>query len=264
MSDERAGAAPSRHPISRRRALLGGLAAAGATVLGGCDGEAPSTAGSLLRLGDNLTWRAHRLLVRRGARVREYGVRDLTSFPAIGTTDPADARFAAFVPEQGAAYARLRARGFADWRLEIVGRVARPGTYSLADLRRFPAQRQITKLTCEEGWSAIAEWTGVALGDVLHAAGILPDARWVNFIPYDRNADGIDLVDAFHPQTLLAYEMNGRDLPVRHGAPVRLRVATQLGYKSVKFLRRIEVRARFDDLAPHGPIPNGWSWYAGI
>ena len=102
------------------------------------------------------------------------------------------------------------------------------------------------------------------LGRVLEAAGILPEARFVNFSSYDDWADGIDLLDAFHPQTLLAYGMNGRDLPVPHGGPVRLRVETQLGYKSMKFLRRIVVTSEFDDGGKNGNIQNGWSWYAGI
>jgi DMSO/TMAO reductase YedYZ molybdopterin-dependent catalytic subunit len=130
--------------------------------------------------------------------------------------------------------------------------------------KRFPARAQVTRHTCEEGWSAIAEWTGVPLGRVLEAAGILPEARFVNFSSYDDWADGIDLLDAFHPQTLLAYGMNGRDLPVPHGGPVRLRVETQLGYKSMKFLRRIVVTSAFDDGGKNGNIRNGWSWYAGI
>jgi DMSO/TMAO reductase YedYZ molybdopterin-dependent catalytic subunit len=154
--------------------------------------------------------------------------------------------------------------GFADWRLSVEGLVARPGTYSLADLKRFPSRTQITRHTCEEGWSAIAEWTGVPLARVLEAAGMLPTARWVNFYSFDQWADSIDLHDALHPQTLLAYGMNGRDLPVPHGAPVRLRVETQLGYKSMKFLQRIVVNDTFDDGGKNGNIQNGWSWYAGI
>src|SRR5262249_41373272 len=121
-----------------------------------------------------------------------------------------------------------------------------------------------TRHTCEEGWSAIAEWTGVPLCHVLEAAGMLPTARFVSFYSYDDWADSIDLLDALHPQTLLAYGMNGLDLPVPHGARVGRRVETQLGYKSMKYLERIVVRDTFDDGGEKGNIQNGWSWYAGI
>jgi DMSO/TMAO reductase YedYZ molybdopterin-dependent catalytic subunit len=158
----------------------------------------------------------------------------------------------------------LRGDDFADWRLEVEGSVARPGSYSLADLKRFPSRTQITRHQCEEGWSAIAEWTGVPLRTVLEASGVNASARFVQFYCYDIVADGIDMLDALHPQTILAYGMNGRDLPVAHGAPLRARVETQLGYKSMKYLRKIVVTDEFDDLGPYGPLRNGWAWYAGI
>jgi DMSO/TMAO reductase YedYZ molybdopterin-dependent catalytic subunit len=126
------------------------------------------------------------------------------------------------------------------------------------------ARTQITKHTCEEGWSAIAEWTGVPLRTVLEAAGIQPSARFVNYYAYDDIAEGMDMLDALHPQTILAYGMNGRDLPLAHGAPLRMRVETQLGYKSVKFLERIVVTDEFDDLGKVGSLQNGWAWYVGI
>ncbi len=123
---------------------------------------------------------------------------------------------------------------------------------------------QITRHTCEEGWTAIGQWTGVPLSAVLDAAGILPTARFVMFYWYDHWADSIDLLDALHPQTILAYGMNGRDLPVPHGAPVRLRVERQMGYKSMKYLQRIAVVEEFDDGGEAGNIQNGWAWYTGI
>jgi len=247
-----------------RRALIGGLASLGGLALAGCAEENPPTYGNLLRMGDNLTYRAHRLLLPRAARVREYDHADITSIVAIGTTDPGDAKQAAFDVDQGETYARLRSSGFANWGLSVEGRVARPGVWSLADLKRLPQRSQITKHTCEEGWSAIAQWTGTPLSALLLAAGVLPSARFVNFEAYDAIADGIDMVDALHPQTILAYGMNGRDLPVQHGAPVRLRVETQRGYKSLKYLRRVVVTDRFLDPGKRGDIQNGWSWYAGI
>jgi DMSO/TMAO reductase YedYZ molybdopterin-dependent catalytic subunit len=254
----------AKNLTTSRRALITGLASAGGLMLAGCSKELPPTYGNVLRMGDLLTYKAHRLLLPAHSLAREYDRHDISSMPAIGTTDPADPHQAAFNAGHGAIYERLRAGNFADWRLVVEGRVARPGTYGLADLKRLPSRTQITKHTCEEGWSSIAEWTGVPLRRVLEAAGILPTARFVNFYAFDDTADGIDMLDALHPQTILAYGMNGSDLPVPHGAPVRLRVETQLGYKSVKFLQRIVVKDEFDDLGKIGDLQNGWSWYAGI
>jgi DMSO/TMAO reductase YedYZ molybdopterin-dependent catalytic subunit len=249
----------TRRLISRRSALVTGLAGAGGYLLTRNLRELPPTYGHILRMADNATYAAHRLLLPGQSLAREYSRGDISSFPAIGTTSPAD------VGRSGSeTYARLQRDAFADWRLSVDGLVARPGSFSLADLRRFAARTQITRHTCEEGWSAIAEWTGVALGRVLEAVGILPEARWVTYASFDDWADSIDLLDAFHPQTLLAYGMNGRDLPVPHGGPVRLRVERQLGYKSMKFLSRITVTSAFDDGGKAGNIQNGWSWYAGI
>jgi DMSO/TMAO reductase YedYZ molybdopterin-dependent catalytic subunit len=148
---------------------------------------------------------------------------------------------------------------FSDWKLTVEGSVARGGKYSLSDLQSFPARNQITRHTCEEGWTAIGEWTGVPLGLVLNNAGILPSARFVNFYSYDGWIDSIDMFDAFHPQTILAYGMNGKKLPVPHGAPLRLRVETRIGYKSMKYLERIVVTDEFMDLGD-----SGWAWYTGI
>jgi DMSO/TMAO reductase YedYZ molybdopterin-dependent catalytic subunit len=215
-------------------------------------------------MGDVLTYRAFRLALPAQSLVREYSRSDITSIPAIGTSNPADPGQGAYNAERGALYDRVRAGGFSEWRLRVEGRVARPGSFSLADLKALPSRTQITKHTCEEGWSAIAEWTGVPLRAVLEAAGVLASARFVNFFAYDDTAEGIDMLDALHPQTILAYGMNGRDLPLEHGAPLRLRVETQLGYKSVKFLDRIVVKDEFDDLGKIGSLQNGWSWYVGI
>jgi DMSO/TMAO reductase YedYZ molybdopterin-dependent catalytic subunit len=246
--------------ITRRRALITGLASVSGLLLPRYFKGLPPTYGNILRMGDNVTYAAHRALLPGQSLVREYGHRDISSFPAIGTTNPAVLNRA----NLGDTYARLQRGAFAGWRLSVEGLVASPGTYSLTDLKRFPSRTQITRHTCEEGWSAIAEWTGVPLRRVLEAAGILPTARFVNFYSYDDWADSIDLLDALHPQTLLAYGMNGRDLSVPHGAPVRLRVETQLGYKSMKFLQRIVVTDTFDDGGKKGNIQNGWAWYAGI
>ena len=250
--------------ITARRAILTGLASFGGLLAAGCSKTLPPTYGNVLRMGDLLTYKAHRLLLPVHSLAKEYEHGDISSIPAIGNTNPADPRQPTFNADRGVIYQRLRDSDFADWRLSIEGRVARPGAYSLADLKRFPSRTQITKHTCEEGWSAIAEWTGVPLRRVLEAAGILPSARFVQFYAFDDSAEGIDMFDALHPQTILAYGMNGRDLPISHGAPVRLRVERQLGYKSVKFLQRIVVTDDFDDLGKIGSLQNGWAWYVGI
>lgn len=251
--------------VVSRRKLITGLATTGGLLLAGCSSkELPPTYGNILRMGDVLTYKAFRTLLPARSLAREYAHSDITSTPAIGTWDPADPHQGSYSDERGPRYDRLRAGGFADWQLTIGGRVGRPRSFSLAQLKAMPSRTQITKHTCEEGWSAISEWTGVPLRSVLEAAGMLPSARFVNFFAFDNIAEGIDMFDALHPQTILAYGMNGRDLPVGHGAPLRLRVETQLGYKSVKFLDRIVVKDEFDDLGKLGSLQAGWSWYVGI
>ena len=241
--------------ITRREALLGGLTAASGLLLSGCSTNLPPTYGNILRMADNLTYSAHRTLLPGQSLVKEYSQQDISSFPATGTTNPGDPA----KPRPSELYRQLQSGGFADWRLSIEGKVARPGEFTLAELKRLPARTQITRHTCEEGWSAIGEWTGVPLSRVLDAVGLLPEARFVSFYSFDGWADSIDLLDALHPQTLLAYGMNGRDLPTAHGAPVRLRVERQIGYKSMKYLQRIAVTNKFDDLGD-----SGWAWYVGI
>ncbi|MEO7990389.1 MAG: molybdopterin-dependent oxidoreductase [Chryseolinea sp.] len=241
--------------ITRRKAIVTGLASIGALLLPGCSKPVPPTYGNILRMGDALTYNAHRVLLPGQSLAKEYAYRDISSFPAVGTTNPGDLS-KEFSSEE---YARLHSNGFVDWRLSIEGQVARPGAYSLTDLQKFPARTQITKHVCEEGWSAIGQWTGVPLSSVLQSVGILPSARFVNFHAFDGYVDSIDLLDAFHPQTILAYGMNGKNLPIPHGAPVRLRVENQIGYKSMKYLQRIVVTDEFVDTGD-----NGWAWYVGI
>jgi DMSO/TMAO reductase YedYZ molybdopterin-dependent catalytic subunit len=250
--------------VSRRK-LVTGLASAGGLLLGGCSSkELPPTYGNVLRMGDLLTYRTFRMLLPAQSLAREYAHRDISSSPAVGNSNPGDSQQEGFNADRGPIFNRLRAGDFADWHLRVEGRVARPTSFSLTDLKRMPARTQITKHTCEEGWSAIAEWTGVPLRAVLEATGIQPSARFVNYYAYDDTAEGVDMLDALHPQTILAYGMNGRDLPLAHGAPLRMRVETQLGYKSVKFLERIVVTNEFDDLGKIGSLQNGWAWYVGI
>ena len=240
--------------ITRREAIITGLGSMGALLLGGCSKSLPPNYGNILRMGDNLTYVAQLALLPGQSLVKEYSYRDITNFPARGS-NPADSS----KPTFNETFARFHKNAFSEWKLSIEGKVARPGSYSLVDLQKFPSRKQITRLTCEEGWSAIAEWIGVPLSSILHNVGILPSARFVNFYSYDGWMDSIDLLDAFHPQTILAYGMNGRDLPLVHGAPVRLRLETQLGQKSTKYLQRIVVTDEFVDTGD-----SGWAWYVGI
>lgn len=246
--------------ITRREMLIAGLTGVGGLLLSSCSRQMPGTYGNLLRYGDNLTYSAQRNLLSDESLVREYTLRDISSFPATGTVDPGDA--SRKTPSEE--YRVLREGGFKDWRLTIEGAVARPGTFSLAELKSFPSRTQITKHVCEEGWSAIAQWTGVPLSRVLDAVGLMPSANFVSFYSYDDWADSIDMVDALHPQTILAYGMNGRDLTIPHGAPMRVRVERQLGYKSMKYVQRIVVTENLDDGGDKGNPKNGWAWYVGI
>lgn len=253
-----------RRILTRRNLLIAGVAAAGGMFLPRWSKvNWPPTYGDILRMGDNLTYASHRLLLPGQSLAREYSPKDVTAFPAMFLDD----RYLTNPdhPMRSEGYRASHATGFPDWRLKVEGLVARPKTYALTELKRFPARTQITRHTCEEGWSAIGEWTGVQLGRVLEVdAGLLPEARFVTFHCNDNYVDSIDMLDALHPQTLLAYGMNGRDLSVPHGAPVRLRVETQLGYKSMKYVERIVVTSELDDGGKDGNIQNGWSWYAGI
>jgi DMSO/TMAO reductase YedYZ molybdopterin-dependent catalytic subunit len=246
--------------ITRRRAIVTGLASVGGLLLTRYPKDLPPTYGNLLRMGDTLTYAAHRALLPGQSLVKEYTEHEITSFPATGTTDPG----VSVKGSLGEEYRRFHAGGFADWRLAVEGRVSTPRTFSLAELKGLQSRSQITRHTCEEGWTAIGQWHGVPLSLVLDAAGILPTARFVVLYSYDDWVDSIDLLDALHPQTILAYGMNGRDLPIQHGAPVRLRVERQMGYKSMKYLKRIVVADEFDDGGNKGNIQNGWAWYTGI
>lgn len=246
--------------ITRRQAIIAGLSSMGGLLVTGCSRKLPPTYGNILRMGDSFTYAAHKTLLPGQSLVREYSLQDISSFPAIGSTNPGDPS----LRKPNEEYRQLQSGGFSDWRLSVEGLVEKPGDYSLAELKRFPSRTQITRHTCEEGWSAIAQWTGVPLSKVLDDARMKPSARFLTLQSFDNWTDSIDLLDALHPQTILAYAMNGRDLPIPHGAPVRLRVETQLGYKSIKYLKRIVVAEELDDGGKEGNIQNGWSWYAGI
>jgi DMSO/TMAO reductase YedYZ molybdopterin-dependent catalytic subunit len=245
--------------MNRRKAILTALTSAGALLLWGCLKKAPPTYGNILRMGDDLTYIAQRGLLSQRALAMEYQKADITSFPVTDIGDPANpASKKAYSKE----YQELQRNNFKDWALVVEGCVSKPGKYSIDALKKLAERTQITRHTCEEGWSAIAQWTGVPLAAVLKDAGILPSALFVSLYGFDNYAESIDMLDAIHPQTILAHTMNGEDLPARNGAPLRLRVETQIGYKSVKYLRRIVVTDKFVDPGPD--IASGWSWYTGI
>lgn len=251
--------------LSRRSWLGRALATAGVMALAAC--ERSQSLGETLKVtAEALTRRSQRLLIPREALAPEYDVREIsTDFKPNGSIDPA-----------AADYVALRDAGFADYRLEINGLVERPLSLSLAELRARPSRTQITKHDCVEGWTAIGQWTGVRLETLLDEAGIRPGAKYIVFHCFDaltqteagpRYYESIDMVDARHPQTLLAYDMNGERLRVPHGAPLRLRVERQLGYKQAKYIRRIEAVESFADIqgGNGGYWPDrGYEWYAGI
>jgi DMSO/TMAO reductase YedYZ molybdopterin-dependent catalytic subunit len=165
-------------------------------------------------------------------------------------------------------FKRLEAGGFAGWQLSIQGMVARPASLSLTDLKSFPVRSQITEVVCEEGWSYVAEWIGTPLSEILKACGLLPQARYIVYFSIDPDWwESIDMNDAQHPQTLVAWAMNGGDLPVAFGGPLRLRVPRQLGYKSVKFVTRVmatdSLKGFVSSVEPKSPN-FGYAWYAGI
>lgn len=248
--------------LSRRRFIRGGLATvAGLSGVGVAAGLArkyglvPPDGGGLYGPGESLTYAAQRLLTRH-SMAREFSRDQISQRPFA---DPVGK-----LPDE---FTRLQAGRFADWRLSVDGLVDRPGSFSIDQLKGYPSKNQITEVACEEGWSYIAEWHGVPLSHVLDLVGTRPEARYVVY--YSIQPDwwsSIDMADAMHPQTFLTYGMNGNDLPVPHGGPLRLRLPRQLGYKSVKFITRMTVT---DDLKkfPKQGLANpsdGYAWYAGI
>ncbi|WP_111413067.1 molybdopterin-binding protein [Billgrantia lactosivorans] len=248
----------------RRRFLTRSLLAASAVLLTGCDRLSRSdTMGRLFDASSALTQKAQRLLASRESLAREYSPEDIApTFRANGTTDPQDAT-----------YRRLAADGFRDWRLTVDGLVERPQRFSLDELRSMPSRTQITRHDCVEGWSCIGQWTGVVLGDLLAQVGVRDEARFVVFHCADRYRGGdayyesLDMIEAYHPQTLMAYGLNGGNLPVANGAPIRLRAERQLGYKMAKYVMRIELVESFAHLGRgRGGYweDRGYEWWAGI
>jgi DMSO/TMAO reductase YedYZ molybdopterin-dependent catalytic subunit len=256
-----------RPGLGRRTLVAGAAGAAGTLLLGGCDRLSDNPrAQEVLDSAERLTRRVQRLISPRQALAREYTAADLSpQFKANGTFDPDDDD-----------YQELAGKQFAGWRLEVDGLVQRPMRLSLDELRAMPSRTQITRHDCVEGWSCIGKWKGALLGHVLRQAGPQPRARYAVFHcadpmengnPETKYYESIDLREAFHPQTILAYEMNDAVLPVAHGAPIRLRVERQLGYKMAKYVMRIELVDSFANMrgGKGGYWEDlGYAWYAGI
>jgi DMSO/TMAO reductase YedYZ molybdopterin-dependent catalytic subunit len=249
--------------ISRRRlitaSLAGAAGAAGLAVAANLAeryGLIPPDAGVLYGPGETLTYAAQRLLSRH-SMAREFARTEISKDPFANEVDPL-----------GAEFKRLQDAAFADWRLAVDGMVARPASFSLAELKSFPHSTQITFIACEEGWSYVAEWSGVPLAHLLGLVGALPQARYVVYRSIQPDWwDSIDMADALHPQTLLTLGMNGGELPVPFGGPLRLRVPRQLGYKNVKYITNLTVTdslKRFGKGLGSSAPEGGYAWYAGI
>lgn len=250
--------------ISRRKLILGGVAVAAGAA--GIDiaarlakkyGLVPPDHGGIYGAGETLNYAFQRTVARHALAV-EWPRSKISERPFANEIAPA----------LSDAYKRLQAGGFADWRLTIDGMVERPAAFSLEQLRSLPRNSQITEVSCEEGWSYVAEWHGVRLSHVLNLAGVRPQAKYVVYISMQPEWwDSVDMDEAMHPQTFLTYGMNDKDLPVGNGGPLRLRVPRQLGYKSVKFITHMTVT---DDVKKFGKglgsaaPEGGYAWFAGV
>ena len=252
--------------LNRRGFVARVLAGASAVALTGCEKLSETTwFPKVLGLGEKVTYKAHRLILSRKAMAQEFTTADLSpQFRSNGTDMP-----------NNPAYKALAAGGFADYRLLVGGLVERPMAFSLADIRELPSRSQITRHDCVEGWSAIGMWKGARLSAILEAVHLKPKARYVVFHCADPMEDdgtspyyeSVDLEDAFHPQTILAYELNGKLLPIQNGAPLRLRLERQLGYKNAKYVMRLEIVEDISRIAGgKGGYweDQGYEWYAGI
>ena len=249
--------------FSRRKLITSGVALAGgasglavAGRLAQRYGLIPPDGSGFYGPGETLTYAAQRLLTRHSL-AREFAASQISKTPFANAVDPL-----------GDGFKRLQEAGFGDWRLAVDGLVAHPTSFSLGDLKSLSQRSQITHLACEEGWSYIAEWIGTPLFHVLDAVGTLPRARYVVYRSIQPDWwESIDMADSLHPQTLVTYAMNGSELPVGFGGPLRLRVPRQLGYKSVKYINHISVTDSLKGLGKglgSASPEAGYAWYAGI
>lgn len=258
--------------LNRRKFLTAAGIGASSVALTGCDVfdnqlRIGAPLRSFLENANDLTWHTQRLLAGRDALAQEFTEADIRQpMRPNGVTAPDD-EF----------YKGLMAKDFADWRLEVGGLVEKPLTLTRDQILAMPSRTQITRHDCVEGWSCIAKWTGTPLALVLDQAVAKPEARYVVFHcldTIDRSLSGeikyygsIDLVDARHPQTILAYGLNGKPLPVENGAPLRVRVERQLGYKMPKYIHKIELVSSFSSIGGgRGGYweDYGYDWYGGI
>lgn len=249
--------------LSRRKMIVSGLTAtAGLSALGVAArlaqkyGLVPPDHGGLYGPGETLTYASMRLLTRH-SMAREFSRNQISKRPLQNEVAPFSEEFK-----------RHQAAKFIDWRLVVDGMVARPTSFSVDQLKSYPSQNQITEVVCEEGWSYIAEWNGVPLSYILDRVGAHPQAKYVFYFSIEPDWwESMDMADAVHPQTFLTYGMNGDDLPVANGGPIRIRLPRQLGYKSVKFVNRLIVT---DDVKKFGKglgsvsPETGYAWYAGV
>lgn len=248
----------------RRSFLRTAIMGAAGMVVAGCDRISQSAWGTnVLGQAEGLNRRVQALLSPSSSMAKEYAQSDISPvFHPNGTTMPTTS-----------AYQALMADDFRGYQLQVDGLVSRPAMLSIDDLKRLDTRTQITRHDCVEGWSAIGKWKGTLLSAVLDHVGVDPKARYVMFHCFDDMEEdtpyyeSIDLAEARHPQTLLAFELNDKPLPVPNGAPLRLRIGRQLGYKQAKYLARIELVSSFEDIGDgHGGYweDQGYEWYAGI
>lgn len=254
----------TKRTMLRRQFLKGAMGGAGLMAAAGCDNLTQSRwFPGLLSQAEKLTDLVQRAVTPATALAKEYREADISAqFPANGNTDPGTE-----------AYAATAAAGFTDWTLAILGLVRTPAEWSLGAIQDMPARTQITRHDCVEGWSAIGKWTGVPLGDLMRKVDPLPAAKYAVFHCADLDNEGVyyyesmAVADLYHPQTILAYELNDRPLDIPHGAPLRLRFEHQLGYKHAKYVMKIEL---VESLAGFGQgrggywEDQGYEWYAGI
>lgn len=256
----------AREAVSRRQFMQHLLTGAGALFLAGCNKLSNTPwATQMLGSAETLNNTAQHLFTSRQSMAQEFTEADLSPhFRSNGTALPNSAHYAALAKDQ-----------FSNWALQVDGLVAQPASFTLADLHALPSRTQITRHDCVEGWSAIGKWTGVPLHQLLARVQPLAHANYVVFHCADpMEADGskpyyesIDMEDANHPQTMLAYALNDQTLPIANGAPIRLRVERQLGYKQAKYIMRIELVESFASIAGgHGGYweDEGYAWYAGL
>ncbi len=248
----------------RRSFLRMAIMGTAGLLVAGCDRISQSSWGpKVLGKAEGLNRRVQALLAPSSAMAQEFSEADISPvFRPNGTVMPTTP-----------AYQALLANQFRDYKLQVDGLVSRPAMLSIDDLKKLDSRTQITRHDCVEGWSVIGKWQGALLSAVLDHVGVDPQARFVVFHCLDdMDADtpyyeSLDLGEARHPQTLLAWDLNDQPLPVPNGAPLRLRVGRQLGYKQAKYIGRIELVRSFADIGDgNGGYweDQGYEWYAGI